>query len=146
MTTTQNYDRLWGIFASIKNEVSNIKSFPENSCAIFDIDGTLIDTACNPILPVVDFYDYLKRIGFKIFIVTARTNKTNVIAQTKKQLENAQVTNYEKIYFRDNWEKDICKFKEDARREIKNTGNFVVFSIGDNSWDVGIYGGIGILI
>lgn len=126
--------------------VYNIKSqHPDatNLAVVFDIDGTLLNDT-RPIKPVVDFYNLCKSLGYHVFIITARDS--HGVAETIEQLEGMNIIDYVSIYFRLPVYWDMNHYKESCRESILNKGYKIVLSIGDTSWDVGKYGGYGILL
>lgn len=126
------------------NTIPKIKK----NIVIFDIDDTLINTT-NWLenKPIVDFYKYLINNGYNTAIITARENQPYVINNTIKDLESIGVTNYKYLIFMNyQQENDILKYKENARKYITNQGYEPIMSIGDKYWDMGKYGGIGILV
>lgn len=114
-----------------------------NLALVFDIDGTLMNDE-KPIQPVVDLYNIGKSLGFHIFIITARD--TNGVAETIAQLEKIGVIDYESMYFRLPIYWDMNEYKEKCRKSITDKGYHVVLSIGDTAWDIGNYGGYGVLL
>ncbi len=115
----------------------------ENLAVVFDIDGTLLNDD-EPIQPVVDFYNICKSLGYHLFIVTARDS--NGTQETIDQLDKMNITDYVSIYLRLPIYWDMTKYKTSCRESIVNKGYNVVLSIGDSIWDVGQYGGYGILL
>lgn len=121
-------------------------ALPSNSAVVFDIDMTLIDESGERIEPVCWFYEQVASKGFVPILVTARPSLDNVIEQTGYQLAYNRITNYESIYFRDPSERNVEKYKTSARRNIWDRGYNIIMSLGDQPWDIGEYGGIGILL
>jgi predicted secreted acid phosphatase len=115
----------------------------ENLGIVFDIDGTLLNED-TPIKPVVDFYNICKSLGYHLFIITARDS--HGVAETIEQLEKLGIIDYVSIYFRLPVYWDMNHYKETCRESITNKGYKIVLSIGDTQWDVGKYGGYGILL
>ncbi len=115
----------------------------ENLAVVFDIDGTLLNDD-EPILPVVNFYNICKSLGYSLFIVTARDS--NGTQETIDQLYKMNITDYVSIYLRLPIYWDMTKYKTSCRESIVNKGYNVVLSIGDSEWDIGQYGGYGILL
>lgn len=114
-----------------------------NLAVVFDIDGTLLNED-TPIVPIIEFYNYCKELGYHIFIITARDSYG--IAETSKQLLDMGITDYVSIYFRLPTYWDMNKYKESCRESIMNKGYKTVLSIGDTDWDIGTYGGYGVLL
>lgn len=121
-------------------------SLPSNSAVIFDIDMTLIDESGNRIEPVCWFYEQVLKENFTAVLVTARPSIDSVIERTNRDLQSCGIVNYDSIYFRDPAEKNVEKYKTSARRNIWERGFNVIMSVGDQPWDIGEYGGIGILL
>ena len=81
--------------------------------------------------------------GYHVYIITARASTPDAVQFTLRQLRSLGIGGFKSIAFRppDYW--DIPKFKMDARRSIPQR---VVMSVGDQYWDVGQYGGIGVIV
>lgn len=124
----------------------NSMEMPKNPAVIFDIDDTLIDHHGIVIQPIVELYNHVKMLCIPIFIVTNRLNDANSVDYTKYELDMHGITEYTDIYFRKVGEKDLTKAKLDARKNIAEKGFDTIMSIGDQLWDLGEYGGIGILV
>lgn len=118
---------------------------PANAAVVFDIDDTLIDgITARPIKPVISLYNLVKRLGFATFIVTNRVAGHE--SYTDNQLESVGVSGYVSIYFRHPDVYDFWGAKLSARKHIAKRGYVTVMSIGDQLWDVGEYGGYGVII
>lgn len=104
--------------------------------AIFDIDGTLL-TNDQPIQPVVDLYNFCKKLGYTVFIVTARDS--DGIRETVVQLRSMGIDGFHSVYFRSPVVWDIAKFKESSRVAIATMGYRPVICIGDTDWDMPTY-------
>jgi FMN phosphatase YigB (HAD superfamily) len=118
----------------------------ENDIVIFDIDDTLIDITGEPLYDVVEFYRYVRMIGFKTVIITAREGAQENINVTMRALQNIGISDYHRIYFRDASQLDVEQYKLNSRKKLFLDGFNAVMSIGDMNWDTGLYGGIGIII
>jgi predicted secreted acid phosphatase len=127
-------------------EILDEIKMPKNPAMIFDIDDTLIDMNGIAIDPVVNFYNHVKILCITPIIVTNRTGEPISVEYTKYQLKENKITDYYDIYFRNPDEMDLTKAKLNARKIITEKGFDVVMSIGDQKWDIGEYGGVGILI
>ena len=136
-----------------KFHFTNNKLNVENPCVIFDIDGTIIiDGIFAPkdsselILDVYNFLLYLQSINIPIFIITARPDYEYNRLQTAKMLHNLNI-DYHYLYMwdRHNFDNHI-EFKLEARKDIFNNYYDCVMSLGDNFWDYGQYGGVGVHI
>ena len=123
-------------------------------CVVFDIDGTiLVDGIYSPknnseiIQDVYNFLLYLQNsLNIDIFIITARPESRTNRMGTINMLKNLGI-NYKYLYM---WNMNIfrehIKYKEEARKEIFENGYNVIMSLGDNYWDYGNYGGLGVHI
>jgi predicted secreted acid phosphatase len=119
----------------------------ENNAIIFDIDDTLIcSQSLNPIVPVVQFYNFIKDLGIHPIIITARPGFHDNIHYTISQLESLGISGFKKIFFMPPEERDIAGYKKGCRKNVVDLGYNVIMSIGDMYWDVGEYGGYSILI
>jgi predicted secreted acid phosphatase len=139
-------------FFTLSENLNQIRRFletyqtSENDAVVFDIDDTLIDQRTKKLIqPVYDFYLFLKS-KVVIFIITARPDFERTIQYTKQELERYQITDYKSIYFRKFTNNDIWKYKLYCRKDIIDKGYNIIISIGDKDWDIGEYGGIGILV
>jgi|GEM_PF-2854236 len=132
----------------LKNFTGEDKSGKDkNFCVFFDIDDTLIySNTGKPIEPVLDLYQYALSKNISPIIITARTGESKTIHNTIKQLNDNNIKKYDLIYFRPDHMKDSEEFKLFARRNANECGYIPLFSIGDMYWDVGVYGGIPILL
>lgn len=118
---------------------------PPNASIVFDIDDTLIDSKSNtPIVPVVNLYHKAREMGYIPFIVTNRAGGHDYY--TNYQLEKMGIVGYKTIYFRRPREIDFWGTKRAARKHITEQGYNIVMSVGDKPWDIGDYGGYGIII
>lgn len=104
----------------------------DNLSVVFDIDGTLLNHD-KPIKPVVYLYNLCKKLGYTIFIITARDSFG--ITETINQLHSIGVDEFHSAYFRMPSVWNIAKFKESARVSIIDKGYQTVLTIGDSSWD-----------
>jgi predicted secreted acid phosphatase len=116
----------------------------------FDIDDTLLRPWAQiptPVQPVLDFYKYLTSHGYNVAIITARSDFEENVKYTVNDLKNIGIENdYKYLILRPQDMQDIKEFKKMARKEIINKGYTALMSIGDMYWDVGEYGGIGIIV
>ena len=117
-----------------------------NSIIFFDIDLTLLDEQCHGIQPVIEFFNYIKFIGIKPVIVTARRHFENNIKRTLTELKNNHINGYYGIFFRNLDFLDFTKYKLEARKVFHDKGFNILMSVGDSIWDIGEYGGKGILL
>jgi predicted secreted acid phosphatase len=121
-------------------------TLPEMPAMVFDIDDTLIDTKNNPIVPVIQLFEYVKTLGITPFIVTNRTGNSGSDFYTREQLASHGIKGYKGIYFRDHTCRNLWIPKISARKHIYEMGYNTVMSIGDKEWDVGDYGGVGVIV
>ena len=118
--------------------------FSINQAIVFDIDDTLIDSHTDTILKkTFELYRYCITRGYKVYIITARAKTQNAIAYTKAQLVNTGIVGYKSIAFRPPNDYNVTKYKLDARRSIPEN---VIMSVGDQPWDIGQYGGVGVIV
>jgi len=118
--------------------------FNHNQAVVFDIDDTLINSDTGELMSkVFALYQYCIMKGYYVYIITARASTPDAVQFTLRQLRSLGIGGFKSIAFRppDYW--DIPKFKMDARRSIPQR---VVMSVGDQHWDVGQYGGIGVIV
>ena len=114
----------------------------------FDIDDTLLRPFTNePIKPVLDFYNYLVKNGYNIAIITARLYFEDNVKHTVNDLKSIGIQNsYKYLILRPEIFNDVKEYKTLARKNIIEQGFTPLMSLGDMYWDVGEYGGIGIII
>lgn len=116
----------------------------------FDIDDTLLRPWAQiptPVQPVLEFYKYLTSHGYNVAIITARPDFEDNIKYTLNDLKNIGIENdYKYLILRPPEMHDVKEFKKMARKEILDKGYTPLMSIGDMYWDVGEYGGIGIIV
>ena len=120
-------------------DISNIK----NPMVVFDIDSTLL-TQRGLIRPVFNFYNLVKEKGINIGIITARTS--DGMDYTVNQLHSLGIDGYVQLYFRKRDAMNPTITKEQCRKELHEKGYNVIMSVGDMKWDMGNYGGVGILL
>ena len=118
--------------------------FDENQAVVFDIDDTLINSDTEEIIPkTFSLFQYCVTRGYRVYIITARAWTPGAVKFTLNQLRSLGITGFQSIAFRPPNYFDVPKFKEDARKSIPQK---IVMSIGDQKWDVGRYGGVGIIV
>ena len=118
--------------------------FNRDQAVVFDIDDTLINSDTGEIMPkVFSLYRYCVMKGYHVYIITARANTPDAVAFTLNQLRSRGIIGFRSIAFRapDDW--DIPRFKMEARRSIPQK---VMMSVGDQDWDIGRYGGVGVIV
>lgn len=124
-----------------------LKNFKGNkkNAIIFDIDETLISLKGEKILWTIDFFNYIKNNGITPMLITARPSIKSSIKYTKQQLKKLGISGYKYIYFMEQGT-NVWKYKKESRKNIEDKGYNIIMSIGDKPWDIGKYGGIGVLI
>ena len=118
--------------------------FHPHQAVVFDIDDTLVDADTGRIMPkTFSLYQYCLARGYHVYIITARARTYDAVLYTVNQLKSLGINGYKLIAFRqpDDW--DIPTYKLNARRAIPQQ---VVMSVGDQDWDVGRYGGVGVIV
>ena len=143
------------IYSSLVSKFNKIlqKKGKDNICVVFDIDGTIIVEGIYAprnnseiIIDVYKFLIYLQQINVPIFIITARPeSKENRLGTIKMLYELGIMNEYLYMWKTNVFENQII-FKEKAREDIIIQGYDIVMSLGDNSWDYGKYGGLGVHI
>lgn len=127
------------------------KKIPKKNTDIvfFDIDDTLLRpyNIVQPIVPVLNFYKYLVNNGYNTAIITARPNFKDNLDYTINDLKTIGIENdYKFLILKPLNEHNITEYKLNARKQILDKGYTPLMSIGDMYWDVGKYGGIGIIV
>ena len=142
------------LLKAFHNEIQMYDNENYKPCVVFDIDGTiLVDGIYSPednseiIHDVYNFLLYLQNsLDIDIFIITARPESRTNRMGTIDMLQRLGI-NYRYLYM---WNQNIfrnhIKYKEEARKEIFENGYNVIMSLGDNYWDYGNYGGLGVHI
>ena len=128
----------------ICNFLSKINT--KNAVLSFDLDETLIDLSGNRKEDVCYIYNYAKKLGFKLAIITYRMYSNYSAEYTIEQLKKNNLDHYDFLYLCPNRTIDPWTFKRDSRKNITDKGYHVVMSFGDEFWDIGEYGGIGVKI
>jgi predicted secreted acid phosphatase len=133
------------VFKRVVNHLSKIK-IPVKSAIVFDIDDTLIKSRNGKgIVDVLRSYYLVKLSGIKPIIITERLYTWDVIGQTNKDLERFQI-NDPIIFFRPEGMEDYERYKLLTRKFITEKNYDIVMSIGDQPYDIGEYGGHGIIV
>jgi len=135
-----------GFISFAYNLLSDLHPVGDFESVVFDIDDTLIDSLGKPMFDVIDLYLYARKLRFKIFIITARAGADDNIRRTIVELEHFGITGYTGLYFRHPDNHNVENYKLVARRKIFEDGFNTVMSVGDMPWDIGLYGGVGIII
>ena len=138
---------------TFKTEIQYYDNNTFKPCVVFDIDGTILvdgvyspDTINEIIIDVYKFLLYIQNKGIDIFIITARPDFSHNRLSTMKMLKKLNIK-YTYLYM---WNQNIFSdqiiFKESARKEIFDNKYNIIMSLGDNDWDYGLYGGLGVHI
>lgn len=145
-TLYQNYEKICQKGFELCKDIKNHNN-PKEIVAFFDIDGTLIDNATNTLIPCVyNLYNYIKHIGLTVAIITARPGDKGNFFRTIQQLEYLGINNYDYLFVRPPHMQDFHKYKMFARLFVVNQGYKPIFSIGDQEFDVGYFGGKALLL
>ena len=96
-----------------------------NDAVMFDIDDTLIWINGQPNKPIIELLHKMKRLGYKIVIITARPGIQMAINFTQKQLANHGIV-YDYLGFTSAQTKTFMK---------KRLGYNFVLSVGDMPTD-----------
>ena len=83
--------------------------------------------------------------GFRVVIVTARPDIPGNTEYTLSQLQEHDIPLPHGLYLCPRGE-DPEEFKTRAREDVHHQGWRTILSIGDMKWDVGDFGGVGILV
>ncbi len=126
--------------------ILNTQSFPSNSVIVYDIDDTLLTYYGTPIAPIINTYNHALEKGLTPVIITSRTGIPDVIDHTIQQLKTHNINGYKYLYLRPSGKEDMFRFKMMCRKDLHDRGYYVAMSIGDQPWDIGQYGGLGILL
>ena len=125
------------------NILENIP-FEANQAVVFDIDDTLISTKTGLCIPnVLNLYNYCRKKPYVLYIITARSGTTEGMLYTVRQLRQCGIGGYKKLFFRPPLDLNVPLYKKNCRKSIPER---VVMSIGDQPWDIGEYGGTGLLV
>lgn len=118
----------------------------DNATVVFDIDDTLVLANGRGIMPMIQLYNYFVEQGLNVIVITNRSETAEVVSYTKKQLTELGLKGDKVVYFRPLYSTDPYEYKENARKDATSNGFNIVMSIGDMPWDIGEYGGIGIVV
>lgn len=133
---------------TVINAISKLKNMdlPPNPAIIFDIDDTLINTDESCKTQIIILYNYALHMKITPIIITSRVGYDVNIEFTNKQLFDCRIFGYKYIYFRPNEWSDSWKYKEQSRKNVIERGYNIVMSVGDMPWDIGRYGGVGVIV
>jgi len=122
---------------------TNIKKY----VIILDIDDTIYDTKKDKLIePIFDLYNYALSQNIYTVFITAREGSEQSKKFTVEQLNALGIKGYDLLYLRPPSMKNVYKYKTYARKNVFECGYIPLFSIGDQKWDIGDYGGHGIHI
>lgn len=127
-------------------DVLNNMEMPSRPAVIFDIDETLMARNGTVIQPMLKLYNHVKMLCITPIIITNRPGEENVMAITKYELDLHGITGYYDVYFRDPEDMDFTRAKLRVRKNLSRKGFDIIMSVGDRDWDIGQYGGVGILV
>jgi predicted secreted acid phosphatase len=126
-------------------QIDNRDKKINNYVAIFDIDDTIFNTKTNKLIDSIhELYQYALKNNVYVIFITARDGSGINKDLSIQQLKSLGLS-YDLLYFRPPY-MDVKKYKKYARKNVIDTGYKPLFSIGDMNWDIGEYGGFGILI
>jgi predicted secreted acid phosphatase len=134
------------IFPSIIPYVDNeiTKAHTKPPLIIFDVDDTLLDTSriskkfplFDGVIPIINFYQYVKDIGYHTVILTARPESKRDI--TIQNLNRLKIKDYDDIIFRTNQD---TKYKFNQREKLSKNYT-IIANIGSQYTDfTGDYNG-----
>lgn len=142
-----------------KKLFSSYYPLPTNAAVTFDIDDTALSTLplsqeynfgyhkkqfhaymkqknLPPITPILDLYNYLKKLGIKTIFVTGRDQ--NLYMSTYKNLIDAGFKDFELLILRppDTKNMGFAEYKNWVRKELTNRGYTIIGSVGDQEGDI----------
>jgi hypothetical protein len=133
------------VIQKVRNYLSGIR-IPNRSVIIFDIDDTLIQSSNGKgIADVLQSYYLVNSMGIKPIIITARLYNPYVVNYTYNQLASFGINN-PTVFFCPEGMSDYGRYKLMTRKSIADRGFNIIMSIGDQPWDIGEYGGYGIIV
>ena len=143
----ENHDNFYKILVdNLEREIQKKSSMGKtNLSVIFDIDGTIIDHHLNPIISVYYFFKYCIERGLNIIVITARPGYKENISGTINMLLKMGLP-HKTIYFMKLGTDNQPSFKLHAREDVQKNGLNTVMSLGDNPWDIGKHGGLGVIV
>ena len=141
------------LIEKFEKQLQSYNNIDYKPCVVFDIDGTiLVDGNYAPssnddiVTDVYEFLLYLQTRGISIFIITARPDSQANRQGTMNMLDDLRI-DYKYLYM---WDRSSIgnhtTFKELARKDILDNNYNIVMSLGDNEWDYGKHGGLGVHI
>ena len=110
-------------------------SFTNNTSAISAI---YIQANADPILPVLEFYQYAINKGVAVFFISARPNSPEFVVATAQNLKKAGFTMWEELILKplDKDNLSTQDFKIASRKDIAAKGFDVILNIGDQTADL----------
>lgn len=129
------------VLAMIRQWVGQIpKHRKQHLSAVFDIDDTVVHggNSSNIIEPIREFYQFLRKLGVRVYFVTARPYSEGNMLLTGQELRAHGFRDFAGLYLMPRGPNagtlDIARFKTDIRRTITESyGGHVLLTIG-NSW------------
>jgi len=125
-----------------KKHVALKKSY-EEPIVCFDVDECLLEwtgpNTSRQRKDVAPLYEAAKKLGFKLYIITARPKTTGGLVYLRNQLSELGYDPdvFEKLYMMPREYDDPGVFKSDARAHImRQTGKDIVLMVGDQPTDV----------
>ena len=108
------------------------------TCAVFDLDDTIVLRSGDPRVCVQSLLDTCKAYNVNVFIVTARVHTLAAESETHAEIWDSGVTCPYTLHMRPNAvaDIDIPQWKYDVRCQIAAASGHMLFSIGDQWWDV----------
>jgi hypothetical protein len=146
MDIRQEWNRVLTDIARYAIRTLDSLDLPDRPAIVFDVDSTLLDPENKVIKPIRTIYHYARMLGLSVIIITSRAGIQEVIDLTWQQLKVAGITDIEFCYFRQPTTYNNWSFKRNSRLNIHERGFTVVMSLGDEPWDIGEYGGVGIIV
>lgn len=123
----------------------------DRTVVFFDIDDTLLNTNQNfvPITPIVELYHAALSVGLRVVVITARLDTFENRGITEMELLQNHLP-YALLYMRPEWydtADKIAQFKQICRKDaLERLQALPLFAIGDQPWDFGVFGGVGLWI
>lgn len=120
-------------------------TIPNNPCIILDLDNTIIDSNGYFIKPIYEICLKCLNLNITIFIITGRVLNNQNLENTYNQISKLYYF-VKQIYFRLPYLQNFYEYKKKARYDIFLKGYTCIATIGDNIWDIGLFGGNGFII
>lgn len=143
---SQKASTLKSIDTAIKFLFMRKKIKKENDIIVFDIDGTLVKDEKSCIASAVSFYKKCISLGYKIYIITARLFTPENYIFTVNMLTKCDILNYVGIFMRPGHIMDLHYYKASKREFLTKSGFNIVMSVGNDTFDFGVFSGVNIWI